>query len=103
VKYTVIGVHPDKLAHMGADEASYVEWVQAPTADAAVEVAKAVDHDRRNSLVVAVIPGHHVDQLFDKGLASVPTSICPSCGREGMTGGCTSDDCPSNNEERLKE
>jgi len=72
VKYTVIGVYPDELAHMGADEASYVEWVQATTADAAVEVAKAVDHDRRNSLVVAVIPGHHVDQLFDKGLASAP-------------------------------
>jgi len=70
VKYTVIGVYPDELTHHGADEAAYVEWVDAPTPDAAVEVAKAVCVDRQGALVVAVLEGHHIDCLFDKGLRS---------------------------------
>ena len=68
-KYTVIGIHPEEIEAIGLDEATYVEWVRAVSPIGAVEVAKSLHEDREHSLVVAVLPGHHVDQLFDKEMA----------------------------------
>ena len=66
MKYTVVGVHPDELDHCGADDASYVEWVEAESADAAVEAVKRAvpDGSRDGTLVVAVFEGHVIDALF---------------------------------------
>ncbi len=83
-KYTVIGIHPDEVATLGPDGASYVEWVRAVNPAGAAEVAKSLHEDREHSLVVAVMSGHHIDELFDAPSTGSKAARLASISRAGL-------------------
>ena len=69
-KFSVVGLHAYELATEGPDGASYVEWVNADTPEAAARKAQTMHPDRVHSIVIAVFRGHRIDRLFNKGLMS---------------------------------